>query len=233
MMKGIIGAGLLLLPALCLANYADGFSDYGVSYREGNIVLGNAGAALRQQIYFIQNTSAKPIWLDRPDNGTGVSAGWSSYLSPGSWAVAMVNRKVMRLSCLAVDRGVGDYFNCRNVTKAYRLRRDSDADFGQARLGDYWLLEDAPFNHVQAALRARNVREYSYTVKGHEIAAYQQGGGGSVVDDTALYSDDRAPYANDPDAYTGNTAMYPGDSLPYNETIDNPDGSMYEQGVYY
>jgi hypothetical protein len=105
------------------------------------------------QVYLIKNTSSYPVFIDHSTGRKGASAGWLSTLDSNQWSAIAVSKSAFKLQCYISQNGKMDQTDC-NILKVCQPVATS---LTAKNAGDYWLVENRPWDKLVAGLRKRGV----------------------------------------------------------------------------
>lgn len=107
------------------------------------------------QIYFIQNKSKNSIFIDHVSDNPGASAGWSTYLRSGNWAVLALNKKTFAIHCAMIQPGKVVALNCQDTIT---VCTPPHLTINKKIKGNYWLAEDKPWESVVKILEKKGIQ---------------------------------------------------------------------------
>lgn len=138
----ILGLGLsILTPALAddSDNIVCDAKTY--DYQGVQVLLNLDKKKSDQQLYFLQNTTDKPLIVDHIPSKASASAGWSTTIDPQHWTVLSLNRKEMAFQCTMEKESDISMKKvlCENVLKVCRA---VNPVFKEGTAGSYWVSEN-------------------------------------------------------------------------------------------
>lgn len=131
----------------------EGCGNQGISFLNGQIILGNQDDPLSQQVYFIHNSSDYTQLLLAHPTTSPMSAGWTSRLDEGQWSVLTLSGAPFNLTCFGRKPGAIGYVSCESVLTVCSYpsaKSDSSA-------GNYWLSENKAFSDTLNTLNNRGI----------------------------------------------------------------------------
>lgn len=153
--RGLFLTIFFALLALTQTVYAISCTPVKIKIENNIIIFPDVLQPNTSQIYFFKNNSPQSIFIDRVNKNPGASAGWSTYLRPGNWAVLAINQKNFAVSCVMIQPGRVIPLNCsrtlfvcipQNIVTLTPLK------------GNYWLVEDKPWEGLLKTLQKKNIK---------------------------------------------------------------------------
>jgi len=145
----------LLLLKVAIADTKNDCPPIAVTTDNENIVLTQHPHVKNPtQIYFIQNTSKNSIFIDRVADNPGASAGWSTYLRSGNWAVLALNKKTFAVHCAMIQPGKVVALKCQDTIT---ICTPPHLAMYKKIKGNFWLAEDKSWDAVIKILEKKGI----------------------------------------------------------------------------
>lgn len=123
----------------------------GISFANGELILGSPDDGLAQRVYIIHNSSDYTQLLLSHPSYSNMPASWTSRLDEGQWSAVIPSGTAFNLTCFGRKPGAIGYVNCQAVLQVCSY---SGSNISSA--GNTWLVENQPLINVISSIKGVN-----------------------------------------------------------------------------
>lgn len=139
---------LIFLSSLLFISTAQATTSYSCSKNTGSFKFETPQLQLTatktapQRYYLLTNRSTQPFLMDIAVH-TGMSAGWSSEISPKHQSILAMAKPVFTLSCSYLDKNDQSHsLDCQKVLSVCQLNTPLKVNHQAVQTGNYWVKEN-------------------------------------------------------------------------------------------
>jgi hypothetical protein len=125
----------------------------GISFANGELILGSPDDGLAQRIYIIHNGSDYTQLLLSHPSYSNMPATWTSRLDEGQWSAVIPNGTTFNLTCFGRKPGAIGYVNCQAVLQVCSY---SGSNISSA--GNTWVAENQSLINVMSSIKNQGVK---------------------------------------------------------------------------